>query len=77
MFPLGSFRIVCAETEALDDRSLIWSFEEFQRNAAIEDLGRFQRAGAFSPASIGQRKAADGVPLAFEKIQLLRVSAAG
>ena len=71
MFPLRGLGIEGAEPEALDDRSLIRSLEEFQRNAAIQDLARRQRAGALAPGSIGQRKAAVGVPLAFEKIKLL------
>src|ERR1035437_7148051 len=44
MFPLGGLRIEGAETEALDDRSSIGSLEEFQGNAAIQDLACCQRA---------------------------------
>jgi hypothetical protein len=79
VLPLGDFRIEDAETEALDDHSLIGSLEEFQENVAIQDLACRQRARAVAPGSIGQRKAADSVPLAFEKIKLLcrRVRAFG
>src|SRR5712692_715281 len=79
MFPLRGLRIEGAETEALDDRSLIGSLEEFQGNAAIQDLACLQRAGALAPGSIGQSKAADGGPLAFEKVELpcLRVRGFG
>src|SRR5260370_28455292 len=79
MFPLGGLRIKGAETEAVDHRSLIGSLEEFQGNAAIQDFACRQRAGALSPGSIEQRKAADQVPLAFEKIKLpcLRVRGFG
>src|SRR5258708_31614260 len=79
MFPLGGLRIKGAETEALDHRSLIGSLEEFQGNAAIQDFACRQRAGSLAPGSIAQRKAADGVPLAFEKIKLpcLRVRGFG
>ena len=71
MFPLRGLRIEGAESEALDDRSLIRSLEEFQGNAAIQDPASRERARALAPGSIGQRKAAHGVPLAFEKIKLL------
>src|SRR5713101_236184 len=79
VFPLGGLRIEGAETEALDHRSSIGSLEEFQGNAAIQDLACLQRAGSLAPGSIAQRKAADGVPLAFEKIKLpcLRVRGFG
>src|SRR5260370_35558158 len=79
MFPLGGLRIKGAETEAVDHRSLIGSLEEFQGNAAIQDFACRQRAGSLAPGSIAQRKAADGVPLAFEKIKLpcLRVRGFG
>src|SRR5260370_10315158 len=79
MFPLGGLRIEGAETEALDHRSLIGSLEEFQGNAAIEDLACCQRARSLAPGPIDQRKAADGAPLAFEKIKLpcLRVRGFG
>src|SRR5260370_8719616 len=79
MFPLGGLRIEGAETEALDHRSLIGSLEEFQGNAAIEDLACCQRARSLAPGPIDQRKAADGAPLAFEKIKMpcLRVRGFG
>src|SRR6266849_5019634 len=71
VFPLRGLRIEGAETEALDGHSLIGSLEEFQGNAAIQDFACRQRTGSLAPGSIGQRKAAAGVPLAFEKIKLL------
>src|SRR5208282_3967989 len=71
MFPLRGLRIEGTETEALDHRSLIGTLEEFQGNAAIQDFACRQRAGALAPGPIEQRRAADGVPLAFEKIKLL------
>src|SRR3984893_11166574 len=77
MFPLRGLRIEGAKTEALDHRSLIGPFEEFQGNAAIQDLASFQRARTLAPGSIEQRKAAYGVPLAFEKIKLLRLRVRG
>src|SRR5438132_11705306 len=77
MLPPGGLRIKGAETETLDDRSLIGSLEEFQGNATIQDLACLQRARALAPGSIGQREAADRVPLAFEKIKLLCFSVCG
>ena len=71
MFPLGGLRIKGAEPEALDNRSLIRSLEEFQGNAAIQNLGRLQPSWTLAPGSIGQRKAADSVPFAFQKIKPL------
>src|SRR4030095_8094581 len=71
MFPLGGLRIEGAKTKSLDHRSLIWPLEEFQGNAAIQDFACHQRTGSLAPGSIAQRKSADGVPLAFEKIKLL------
>jgi hypothetical protein len=71
MFPLAGLRIEGTEAKALDDRSLIGSLEEFQENAAIQDLVCPQGTGALAPGSIGPMKIADGVPLAFEKIKLL------
>src|SRR5882724_8498790 len=69
VLPLGGLRIEGAETEALDDRSLIGSLEKFQEKTAIQDFACLQRAGALAPVSIEQVKPADGVPLAFEKIK--------
>src|SRR5258708_12270197 len=71
MFPLGGLRIEGAETEALDDRSLIGSLEEFQGNAAIQNLACRQQARALAPGSIGQRKTPDVVPLPFQESKLL------
>src|SRR5208282_2716385 len=73
MLPLGCLRIEGAEAETFDDRSLVRPLKEFQRNAVVQHLRCRQRAGALIPGSIGQGKAADGVPLAFEKIKLLSV----
>src|SRR5260370_16884517 len=70
MFPLRGLRIESPETEAFDHRSLIRSLEKFQGNAAIQDLTCRQPAAALAPASIAQGKAADRIPLAFEKIKL-------
>src|SRR5260370_31525467 len=70
MFPPRGLRIESAETEAFDHRSLIGSLEKFQGNAAIQDLTCRQPAAALAPASIAQGKAADRIPLAFEKIKL-------
>ena len=77
VFPLRGLGIEGAETEPLDDRSLIRSLEKFQRNAAIQDLARPQPAGALTPGSIRERKEAVGAPLAFKKIKLLCLRVCG
>src|SRR5258708_313514 len=45
--------------------------EFFEENAAIEDPAYRERARSFAPRSIGKRKAADGIPAAFKKIEPL------
>ena len=77
VFPLRTLGIEGAETEPLDDGSLIRPLEEFERNAAIQDLARPQPAGALTPGSIRERKEAVGAPLAFKKVKLLCLRVCG
>src|SRR5258708_313515 len=51
--------------------------EEFQENAAIDDPAYRERARSFAPRSLGQRKAADGIPAAFKKIDPLGLGVRG